>query len=334
MNLIDGLDGLAGGVALIALATMSALCWVDGHSVNLLFTAALSGAVLGFLFYNFSPATIFMGDSGSMFLGFVLATTAVSSNQKSSTAVALGIPILALGVPIADTLLAMARRTASGAPLFSADRGHIHHRLIDRGMTAKQAVLLIYGGAAVLGTGAIILRFADSMQAALVLLSEALLVFVALRVLGYVDLSKTEATLSERRRNLEMRAAVRRVGAALRNAQTPEQLWAAVRASADALGASAVALSLGRLTGREGCGPWSAGFESEAESLRRIRYSLLVDRPGEDHLEFGWSSGSTRLDRGTELAVELLCDQVAAALPRIERGLGVRDSGNVVAIRR
>ena len=124
----------------------------------MLFTAALAGAVLGFLFYNFNPATIFMGDTGSMFLGFVLATTAIQTNQKSSTAVAIVVPIIALGVPIADTLLAMARRAARGAPLFSADRGHIHHRLLDLGLSHRQTVLVIYGASAVLGVAAVVGR--------------------------------------------------------------------------------------------------------------------------------------------------------------------------------
>jgi len=342
MNLIDGLDGLAGGVALIGVGTTFAIAGINHDPVMLLFTAALAGALLGFLIYNFNPATIFMGDSGSMFLGYVLATTAIRSNQKSSTAVALAVPIMALGIPIADTLLAMGRRALRGAPLFSADRGHIHHRLMDLGLSHRQAVLIIYGGAIVLGGGAVLLRFSNSLQSALVLLGEAALVLLALRVLGYADLSKAHETLSERRKNLDMRAAVRRVGQSMRAAATPEDLWFALRDAAAPLGASAVALHLGRLGGRDGTGPWSVGFGDvelsselvEIPGMLRARYGLLVERPGDDHIDFGWTDGRTQVDRGTEIAIELLCDHLVVALERIDRARESRDSGKFVALRR
>lgn len=336
MNLIDGLDGLAGGVALIGVGTIFVISSFNGDPLMLLFTASLAGAVLGFLIYNFNPATIFMGDSGSMFLGYVLATTAIRTNQKSSTAVAIVVPILALGIPIADTLLAMGRRALRGAPLFSADRGHIHHRLMDLGLSHRQAVLIIYCGAVVLGGGAVLLRFSNSVQSALVLLCEALLMALALRVLGFVDLSKAQATLIERRKNLEMRAAVRRCGELMRGARTPEELWRAVRSAAAPLGASAVSLHLGRLAAHENTGPWSSGFEEEGSAaMLRARYGLLVERPGDDHIELGWNDGRKEVDRGTEIAIELLCEHMVVALERIERTLGrPRDSGKVVALRR
>jgi UDP-GlcNAc:undecaprenyl-phosphate GlcNAc-1-phosphate transferase len=334
MNLIDGLDGLAGGVALIGVGTSFTIAAIHGEPLMLLFTASLAGAILGFLFYNFNPATIFMGDSGSMFLGFVLATTAIRSNQKSSTAVAIVVPILALGIPIADTLLAMGRRALRGAPLFSADRGHIHHRLMDRGLSHRQAVLVIYGGALVLGGGALLLRFANSRQSALVLLAVAGLSFLALRALGFVDLSKAQATLLERRRNLDVRAAVRKSGEALRLARTPDDVWRVVRDAAEPLGAVAVALHLGRLEGRPGAGPWSEGFQDAEPELLRARYGLVVERPGDDHIDLGWSDGREGVDRNTEIAVELLCDHVVVALDRIERTWGSAEPGKVVDLRR
>src|SRR6185295_14673932 len=129
LNLIDGLDGLAGGVALVAVSTTFFISAQRGHPLMILVCAALAGSILGFLFYNFNPASIFMGDSGSMFLGFVLAASALRTGQKSSTAVAVLIPAIALGLPILDTLLAVSRRAVRGQPVFRADREHIHHRL-------------------------------------------------------------------------------------------------------------------------------------------------------------------------------------------------------------
>ena len=129
-----------------------------GEPLMVLFTAALAGAVLGFLFYNFNPATIFMGDTGLDVPRVRARHDRIQTNRESSRAVAILVPIIALGVPIADTLLAMARRAARGAPLFSADRGHIHHRLLDLGLSHRRTVLVIYGASAVLGAVAVLGR--------------------------------------------------------------------------------------------------------------------------------------------------------------------------------
>ena len=130
VNLIDGLDGLAAGVAFFAAFTSFVIASISGSVFVALTMAALMGALVGFLFFNFNPARIFMGDSGSYFLGFVLATTALAGGglqQKASTAVSLLVPVLALGVPIFDTLFSMFRRLVERRPIFSADRGHVHH---------------------------------------------------------------------------------------------------------------------------------------------------------------------------------------------------------------
>lgn len=144
LNLIDGLDGLAGGVALSACVVNIVIGLVSGNLLVTLLSVALAGAVLGFLFFNFNPATIFMGDSGSMFLGYVLATTSLLG-AKGTTAVGLLVPVLAMGLPILDTLSAIARRVLSRRPVFSSDRHHFHHRLLEMGLTHKRAVLTLYG---------------------------------------------------------------------------------------------------------------------------------------------------------------------------------------------
>ena len=314
MNLIDGLDGLAGGVALVAVATTFAVAALRGEPLMVLFTAALAGAIVGFLFYNFNPASIFMGDTGSMFLGFVLATTAIQTNQKSATAVAILVPIVALGVPIADTVLAVARRAARGAPLFQADRGHIHHRLLAAGLTHRQAVLVLYGASIVLGLFALVLAFASSADAALFLLCLSALGALALRRLGYLDLGAAGSVLTLRRRNLEMREAMRRAGEALRSATGPEALWEVVRAAAAALGASAVSL---RIAGHR----WAEGLDGAGSDLLRARYPLIAARQADDHVELGFSDGRTTVDRDTEVAAELLCEHLVLAVERIERSV-------------
>ena len=146
LNLIDGLDGLAGGIAFFAGVTNFVVASVSKDVFQGAVMATMLGSVLGFLIFNFNPARIFMGDSGSYFLGFVLGTTSlVGSTQKTSTAVAILVPVLALGVPIFDTLFTMLRRFLERRPIFSPDRGHIHHRLLDMGITHRRAVLILYG---------------------------------------------------------------------------------------------------------------------------------------------------------------------------------------------
>ncbi len=315
MNLIDGLDGLAGGVALAAITTTFAIAALRSEPLMILFTAALAGAVLGFLFYNFNPASIFMGDTGSMFLGFVLATTAIQTNQKSSTAVAIVVPIIALGVPIADTLLAMIRRAARGAPLFSADRGHIHHRLLELGLSHRSTVLVLYGASILLGVAALALTYASSSQGMYFLLALSGIAYLALRRLGYINLASAQRVLRDRKRNMELRAAIRRVGESLRAARSARDVWLAVRLSTSVLGASAAALHLGDAGEGE---PTSIGFDEARPDLLRVRYGLLRERPGDLHLELGFDDGRSVIDRDTEIAIELLCDHVSAALERVE----------------
>ncbi len=146
MNLIDGLDGLAAGVAFFACVTNFVIALLTGNVFIQLITASLAGALIGFLLHNFNPARIFMGDSGSMFLGFILASASLlgAGTQKSPTLIAILVPLLALGLPITDLLLTIVRRFVARRSLFSADRGHIHHRLLDLGLTHRRAVLSLY----------------------------------------------------------------------------------------------------------------------------------------------------------------------------------------------
>jgi hypothetical protein len=156
----------------------------------MLFMGALGGAIVGYWAYNFNPASIFMGDTGSMFLGYVLGVGAMRTSQKSSTAVAILVPIVALGLPIADTLLAMLRRALAGRPMFSADREHIHHRLLDLGLTQRRAVIALYGVAALLGAMAVLLTLSDSVESVLILVAMCLLGYLAFRKLRHATVSR------------------------------------------------------------------------------------------------------------------------------------------------
>jgi UDP-GlcNAc:undecaprenyl-phosphate GlcNAc-1-phosphate transferase len=156
-NLIDGLDGLASGAALFALTTMFVVATINGQAGAALVTLAVAGATLGFLRYNFHPASIFLGDSGALYLGFMLAGIGAISSQKGSTVVAIAIPLVSLGLPVLDTGLAIVRRFLRGQPIFTADRGHIHHRLLGLGLSPAKVALLMYAGCAVLALGGMLL---------------------------------------------------------------------------------------------------------------------------------------------------------------------------------
>ncbi|MBA2634273.1 MAG: undecaprenyl/decaprenyl-phosphate alpha-N-acetylglucosaminyl 1-phosphate transferase [Chloroflexi bacterium] len=161
VNLIDGLDGLASGVVLTVLGAFGLLAAVDGVDPTLPIIAATVGAAVGFLAYNLHPASIIMGDTGSMFLGFVVAAIGISLTQDGVRPVAPWVPIIALGVPLLDTAWAIVRRTARGDPFFVADRGHIHHQLLRRGLTQRDAMLTLTAVSAGLAIIAVLLGRLD-----------------------------------------------------------------------------------------------------------------------------------------------------------------------------
>ena len=178
INFIDGLDGLSAGVAMISSLSLMIVASKIGYSNVVILAALLAGACLGFLPYNFNPAKIFMGDTGAMFLGFILAAISIEGVMKSVTAVAVLAPVIILGVPIFDTAFAIIRRLLSGQSVATADRGHLHHRLLDRGFSQKKAVLILYGLSAVFGVFAILISGASNKEA--IYLSLGLLIISAL----------------------------------------------------------------------------------------------------------------------------------------------------------
>lgn len=187
INLIDGLDGLSAGVSLISAVCLMIIFILNSSPiVSIIFATALAGALLGFLPFNFNPARTFMGDTGSNFIGFALAVISILGVAKTYTAIIIVAPVLVLALPIFDTSFAIIRRVIrekSFKAIFKADRGHLHHKLIDRGYTQKQAVYILYGASAIFGLFAIILLESGIWKA----LSFALLV-CAIIAIGYKDI--------------------------------------------------------------------------------------------------------------------------------------------------
>ena len=179
INLIDGLDGLAAGTAVIAAVTMATVAGLEGRMLVSGFALILAAAVLGFLPYNFSPAKIFMGDSGSMFLGFTLAALAIQGLTKGATFISIVIPVIILGIPIFDTLFAIIRRYRNHRPIFEADKGHLHHRLLQLGLSHRQTVLSIYAVDCFLGFSAVILNILSTEQSIVALIIMASVILIA-----------------------------------------------------------------------------------------------------------------------------------------------------------
>lgn len=183
LNLIDGLDGLAAGVSGIGCASMLAVSlFLPGTTGVSVLLGALGGACLGFLPYNRNPARIFMGDTGALLLGYVLATSSVLGLFKMYTIVTFAVPLLALALPLSDTLFAVVRRLCQGKSPLRADRGHIHHRLLALGLTQKQAVAVLYAISVIFGLAAVVLAANGSARFWLLLLAAALAVAVWLLV--------------------------------------------------------------------------------------------------------------------------------------------------------
>lgn len=191
INLIDGLDGLAAGVVFFASAAHALIAAIDANFVLMLLTAACAGSVLGFLPHNFHPARIFLGDSGALFLGYVLAVSSIyGATQKTTTLVALLAPVLVLGVPILDTLLAVRRRALAGRPIFDGDREHLHHRLLDLGLSHRRTVSMVYALCAAFAlAGLTVVAFNDHAKA-IVLFALVLILAVFERRLGFFRQAK------------------------------------------------------------------------------------------------------------------------------------------------
>lgn len=182
VNLIDGLDGLAVGVSSIAAITMLAVALLTGNMPIAITMAALAGACIGFMPYNLNPAKIFMGDTGSTFLGYMLATVSIMGLFKFYAVISFAVPFLILGLPIFDTANAIIRRVAAGRSPMSPDRGHVHHKLIDMGFNQKQAVAILYAISATLGLTAVVLTSSGEVKAIVLLLA----VLAAILVGAYI----------------------------------------------------------------------------------------------------------------------------------------------------
>lgn len=203
INLIDGLDGLAAGVSSISALSLFVVSIIIGEpivavSISIL-TAALAGATLGFLPYNFNPAKIFMGETGSASLGFVLGVLSIQGFLKAYTAIAVAVPLLVLGLPLFDTVFAIIRRLANKKPISKGDSGHLHHRLLQMGLSQRQSVFVLYTVSAVLGLCAIVLADKGTIKAIFLIAIVAGFVFTGIKYMSVIE-SEEQIPQSKRKK--------------------------------------------------------------------------------------------------------------------------------------
>jgi len=229
-NLIDGIDGLAAGASVFALLSLLICSLAHGHSEISLLSIVLVGAVIGFLRYNFNPATIFLGDSGSLFLGFMAAALSLISAQKSPTLIAIAIPLVSFGLPVTEVCISIGRRFLSGAPLLEGDGRHIHHMLLHRGLTQRQTAILLYAICALFSLFGILLLDPHRYTAAIVFFMLAVGMVIGVQHLRYPEFNSLGQQFKQgggrRRRASAFYVQLRHTSDELRLTQTVEQLLA------------------------------------------------------------------------------------------------------------
>ncbi len=214
-NLIDGLDGLAAGSALFSTIVFFIVALVNQSWLGALISITLAGAILGFLRFNFNPATIFLGDSGSLFIGFTLSALALAGAQKAPTFVAVAIPVVSFGLPILETSLSVLRRLISGRPIFTADREHIHHKLLQMGLSHRQVVIVLYAVSAMFAMLSLFMLWPTGSSLGLVLAVVGTGIWMGVQHLNYLEFGElrrvAQRTIEQRQifiNNLSVRRAV------------------------------------------------------------------------------------------------------------------------------
>ena len=269
-NLVDGLDGLAAGVGLFGTLTVFLAALLHGNMALALATFPLAGCLLGFLCYNFNPATIFLGDSGSMLIGFLLGCYGVMWTQKTATLMSMVAPLMALSLPLLDVTLCVIRRALRNQPIFQADRGHIHHRLLDKGLTPRRAVLTLYGVCAIGATLALLQSFLHARFTAIVLLLFFVVTAFGIWRLGYVEIGLARRLLFSGylQRTVDAQLHLERFERAIRSADSIDECWKATCEAARSLGFARVELSL------SGARYWDGSEECQPGSCCELRVPL------------------------------------------------------------
>ncbi len=354
-NLIDGIDGLAAGASVFALLSLLICSLAQGHPEISLLSIVLLGAVIGFLRYNFNPATIFLGDSGSLLLGFMAAALSLIGAQKSPTLIAIAIPLVSFGLPVTEVLISIGRRFLTGVPLFEGDGRHIHHMLLHRGLSQRQTVILLYAICALFSLFGVLLLNPQRYTAALVFFALGVGMVIGVQHLRYHEFKalgkQFKQRVGRRRRTFAFYTQLRRTSDELRLTQTVEQLMAALAELSTAQAFDLVTLELRQIpataeaelrlakvaalmTGTEGAAwkwAWKRGeialIGTPTEHQCRGLRAPLINGQGTAlgvitfHCHVANDELTVRLGQGSDL----LCFELSAALDR----LGSKNPQNV-----
>jgi UDP-GlcNAc:undecaprenyl-phosphate GlcNAc-1-phosphate transferase len=238
-NLVDGMDGLAGGIGLFSTLTIFIASLVHGSPALALATFPLAGCLLGFLCYNFNPATIFLGDSGSLLIGFLLGCFGIIWTQKSATLLGMTAPLMALSIPILDTCLCIVRRALKRQPIFTADRGHIHHKLLDRGLTPRRAVLVVYSVCSLVACFSLLQSTVRSNRlGGVITIIFCAVAWIGIQYLGYAEFSVAGKMLfsGDFQRTLKVQLELHTFEREIAKAETMEESWRLLQDTASRCG--------------------------------------------------------------------------------------------------
>jgi UDP-GlcNAc:undecaprenyl-phosphate GlcNAc-1-phosphate transferase len=309
LNLIDGVDGLAAGLGLCATLTSLIAALALGNVALALAIAPLAGALLGFLRYNFNPASIFLGDSGSLLVGFLLGCYSVLWSQKSATLLALTAPMLALAVPILDVCLSIARRFLSRQPIFAADRGHIHHRLLDRGLSPRRVALLLYALGAVGALFSVLQTLVTSRLAILIPVLFCGVTWLLVRSLDYVEFGVARKFLlgGTVRRLLGAHIYLQNLESSLAAAATPNDCWVAIRDACRHLGFHEVRVQL--------LGEWYQAEFAPGETA--ASWTMRIPLSEHDYVNCSRQTGCAVAALGIAAFADLLANNLRAKLPSL-----------------
>jgi UDP-GlcNAc:undecaprenyl-phosphate GlcNAc-1-phosphate transferase len=329
-NLIDGLDGLAAGSGLFSTMAVFIAALINFNMTTALLTVTLAGAILGFLRFNFNPATIFLGDSGSLFIGFMLSAFALLGVQKTSTIVAVAIPVVSFGLPILETAISVVRRFLNGQPLFAADTEHINHKLLERGFSQRQSVIILYGVSAVCGLLSLFLLAPGGGTVGIVLFVLGVGVWIGVQHLGYhefFELRRVARRTIEQKKIIVNNVVIRKATAQLAKAKTHEEICEIIKQTFEDKDFDSVRLIvhqdfgdvsfLGRSVETNLCYEWN-----RSEALDETAcWTLKLDLISEDKQPIGYFSIS-RISSDKALLIDVnlfICGFQAALISALTR---------------
>jgi UDP-GlcNAc:undecaprenyl-phosphate GlcNAc-1-phosphate transferase len=302
-NLIDGVDGLAAGVGLFATVTMLVAALTQPNLPLALATMPLVGCLLGFLRYNFNPASVFLGDSGSLLIGFLLGCYGALWSQKSITLVALAAPVLAISIPLLDVVLSILRRFLRSRPIFKGDRGHIHHRLLDRGFSPRGAVLIMYGLCAIAAALSLLASALHNQFSGLIVIVFCVAAWAGIQYLGYAEFAMAGQMFlkGQFRRVIDAETRLLDFETALSKAANLGECWTKIQAGSQEFGFHAVRMSVGGIL-----------FQESSRRSSGPEWQLRIPLSGTEYVNF-----FRDLDSGSDVDPLIL----SAFVRCVERGL-------------